>query len=382
MVSFVSDIPVRLSIENQRICGLPPNNTVNIFACRLFGWWCTLIFRPEGPRLGGGGNNNPFKALLGGGGDVSDSEMSSSMKSFLDCVRKVDAELLKSSGPWFYGEYDHPTMIDFVYVSHVERMLASCAYWKGLDLRDPKWNLKGLNRWLDAFEKREAYLAFKSDYYTNVKDIPPQYGPGYDGGFETDRIRMSKSILGLDGSWTLPLSHDDPIQPLYRGPPLPICVLESMDLKPDSEGSYLSCDNVKMAMACRTMAGWKLAGNGSVVAGFASRGGPLGSKNPRKTFGAELADPYANSDDMIKPTVDAALRVVCSALLATDPSSVPADTYATQLKLVVSNGNQRKAVVSSLAYLRDRVGVPRDLPLASARYLRAYLNWAIDVLST
>ena len=33
-----------------------------------------------------------------------------------------------------------------------------------------------------------------------------------------------------------------------------------------------------------------------------------------------------------------------------------------------------------LVYLRDRIGVPRDLPLASARYLRAYLNWAIDVL--
>lgn len=28
-----------------------------------------------------------------------------------------------------------------------------------------------------------SYLAFKSDYYTHIKDIPPQYGPGYDGGF-------------------------------------------------------------------------------------------------------------------------------------------------------------------------------------------------------
>jgi hypothetical protein len=34
-----------------------------------------------------------------------------------------------------------------------------------------------------------------------------------------------------------------------------------------------------------------------------------------------------------------------------------------------------------LAYLRDRVGVPRDLPLAAARYLRAYLNKGIDILS-
>lgn len=77
-----------------------------------------------------------------------------------------------------------------------KRMLASCAFWKGLNLRDPKWKLDGINAWLEAFEKREYYLAFKSDYYTHVKDIPPQYGPGYDGGFEKDREVFSNSILG------------------------------------------------------------------------------------------------------------------------------------------------------------------------------------------
>ena len=121
--------------------------------------------------------------------------MSGSMQGFMDCMKKVDSELRKTPGPWFF-EKDYPTMIDFVYVSHAERMLASCAYWKGLNLRDPKWQLDGVNAWLDAFEKREHYLAFKSDYYTHVKDIPPQYGPGYDGGFEDDRKTFSKSILG------------------------------------------------------------------------------------------------------------------------------------------------------------------------------------------
>ena len=37
-------------------------------------------------------------------------------------------------------------------------------------------------------------------------------------------------------------------------------------------------------------------------------------------------------------------------------------------------------VLGSLAYLRDRIGVPRDLPLASGRQLRAHLNWAIRSL--
>jgi glutathione S-transferase len=271
-------------------------------------------------------------------------------------------------------------MIDFIYVSHIERMLASCAYWQGLNLRDvQKWNLKGLNNWLDAFDKRESYLAFKSDYYTNVKDIPPQYGPGYDGGFEQDRNVFQKNILGQDGSWTLPISHDDLIQPLYRGPPLPLCVLEATGLKSNDDGSYESCDPVVMAKTCREMAAWKLADNGINVSRFAARGGPAGAKNPRKTFGAELADPYADPDDDIRPVVDAALRCVCDAMLDDDTASL--DGIHKDCLLAVVPTNQAKAVVSSMVYLRDRVGVPRDLPLAAARYLRAYLNWGIDVLS-
>ena len=82
-------------------------------------------------------------------------------------------------------------------------MLASCAYWKGLNLRDPKWKLDGINTWLKAFEKREYYLAFKSDYYTHVKDIPPQYGPGCNGGFEKDQKAFSSSILGKVRSYII-----------------------------------------------------------------------------------------------------------------------------------------------------------------------------------
>lgn len=340
----------------------------------LFSWWCRLIFRPEGPRMGGGGG--PFGFLTGGGGDSGG--MSGSMTGFLDCIKMVDKELLSTKGPWFFENYDHPTMIDFVFVSHIERMLASCAFWKGLDLRDPKWNLKGLNAWLEAFEKRESYLAFKSDYYTHVKDIPPQYGPGYDGGFEDDRNKCARSILGKDGSWKLPLSHDDPIQPLYKGPPLPLCVLEAVGLAPDESGSYELSDPETMARACRLMAAWKLAGNGENVSKFASRGGPQGGRNPRKTFGAELADPYANSDDSVRPYVDSALRVVCAALMQLEDEE-PSESLKNELVAAVPK-NQLDGVFGSLAYLRDRVGVPRDLPLASARYLRAYLNWGIDVL--
>jgi glutathione S-transferase len=111
----------------------------------LFSWWCTVLFRPEMP---GGGM---LSGLLGGGG------MSGAMQGFMDCLSKVDVALTVTKGPWFF-DHDYPTMIDFVFVSHVERMLASCAYWKGLNIRDPKWNLPGINAWLDAFEKRGTYV--------------------------------------------------------------------------------------------------------------------------------------------------------------------------------------------------------------------------------
>jgi glutathione S-transferase len=375
----------------------------SIFFRRLFSWWCTLVFRPEGPATAAGasgastGSPPLLSRIMGGGGAAGSSsstaafphaslKLSSSMRGFLDCVATVNDELLATTGPWFFDDTQrssHPTMIDFIFVSHVERMLASCAYWKGLNLRDPQWNFQGLTAWLEAFEKREPYLAFTSDYYTHVMDIPPQYGPGYDGGFDEDRRRLQKIILGRDGtSWNLPLPFDDPLQPLYKGPPLPLSVLDAAGLEPGAEGTYESCDPAAMERACRSMAAWKLAGNGQKVAAFAARGGPKGSKNPRKSFGAQLADPYAEPDASILPSVDAALRIVNQALLDLGHQrSVPDDSIAKLLRDSVPDSH-RSGVASSLAYVRDRVGVPRDLPLAAARYLRAYLNWAIDALSS
>jgi len=167
------------------------------------------------------------------------------------------------------------------------------------------------------------FQAFKSDYYTHVRDIPPQYGPGYDGGFEENRKKYQASITGKDNkSWDLPLSFDDYLQPLYKGPPLPLCVLKASGIKGDNgevgvEGTtYENADPGKMAEACRHMAGWKLAGNGDNVSKFAARGGPDGAKNPRKGFGAVLADPYAQPDIALIPLVDTALQLVDGALLA------------------------------------------------------------------
>lgn len=70
--------------------------------------------------------------------------------------------------------------------------------------------------------------------------------------------------------------------------------------------------------------------------------------------------------------VPAGLRFVAGALLK--------GPEATSVSVSDSGDFDGGAVVDSAAYLRDRVGVPRDLPFPAARQLRAHLNWLIDSL--
>lgn len=365
----------------------------------LFRWWCTLVFRQEQPNPNGGaggGAGGIMGKLLGGmnnnggGGAAGDDEsyVSPTMRSFIKCMETVDDQLGMTKGPYFLDyTTDHPTMIDFVFASHIERMLASCAYWKGMDLRnaDDYPQLGNLRTWIDALEKHEYYLAFQSDYYTHVKDIPPQYGPSSGGVSRFSKIQeYQETIDGTGTSWKLPLEDDEFLQPLWRGIPLPSAVLKASGISADADGSYQSSgSSLEMTQACVTMAAWKLSGNGPAVAKFAARGGPGGARNVRKTFGAELADPYAKPDEGLVDSVDAVLRVVAQTMLGAAsgdaPNSLPSRESGTAI-LAAATGAPAAGIASSLAYLRDRIGVPRDLPLASARYLRAYLNWAIDVL--
>ena len=150
----------------------------------------------------------------------------------------------------------------------------------------------------------------------------------------------------------------------------------------EADSSYsTSASSPNMKEACQTMAAWKLCENGPAIAKFCAWGGQGGAKNIHKTFGAELADPYAEPHTELVPIVEASLRVVARAMLEGDTNAVPSTEFADALLANVAGPQKKTGVASSLAYLRDRIGVPRDLPLASARYLRAYLNWGIDVLS-
>lgn len=288
----------------------------------LFRWWCSLTFQPG-------------KGL-----------MDSHEKGLLRTLKQVDEALGETEGPWFLGG-ESPSLVDLQYISHVERMLASLLYWKGLPLRGTG-ELPNLDTWLSAFEARPAYIATKSDYYTHCMDIPPQYGPGFS---VADAAPYSKVINGGDGeAWQLPLN----LGPDGHGKVEPLAPLQS----------------VSDVAACHEAA-YKLLANHQAVTRFAARGA---GEPGMPQFQAPLADPYAKPNEDVLPTVDICLRHIAHALLEGTEAAAP--LAAADL----GQNGRRPAVASSLAYLRDRVGVPRDMGQAAAMHFRAHINWMIAQL--
>ena len=186
-------------------------------------------------------------------------------------------------------------------------------------------------------------------------------------------------ICGLDGAWDLPFIYNQ--------------VIFEADVR-DEE-------------AHRHEAAFALVDRHDAINAFADRGaGEAG----RPSFHAQLADPFAEPNEEFVIPVDVCLRHVTAALLndTADPSS--GSIAAEDLAGEAGDGTLReywseytdnvgqiywwneitgeaqytaptKQLDTCLAYLRDRVGVPRDLSPGAAAQFRAHLNWAIALLN-
>jgi len=276
---------------------------------------------------------------------------------FLDTLKYVDSVLQKADGPFFLGK--EFTLVDVQFAPFLERTVASLLYFKGFMIRVPSSEranaaYPGINAWFDAMEKLPAYRLTKSDYYTHAWDLPPQLGGcRSEQGSKPyeDAINGVRSLDGRQGSWELPLQPDNGgVEPDWTFIPGGEC-------------------------AARREAVERISSNHDAIVKFACRG--AGSKG-FPGFGAPLADPNAVPNQALQSSVDMCLRTICSALLGDE-----IDAHDTEMnniaKVIATDGGKEYAggVVASLSYLRDRVGVPRDMRLPAARQFRAHLNWSI-----
>eukprot|EP00434_Breviolum_minutum_P005403 symbB.v1.2.004763.t1/scaffold274.1/size244435/4 len=286
----------------------------------LFGAWCSYLFRPDMPFIGG------------------------SEGDFTNTLQRVDSELGANTESPFFLPYQHPTIVDMQYVSHVERAVASAMYYKGYDVRK---KFPNIDRWLAAYEELPHYMASKSDYYTHCMDIPPQYGPCFSNDSAT-AVRAREAIDPKSAS--LPVQWQSELEPptaaQLKRAEKDFCIEAAMKLIENQEAVTRFC--------CRAA--------GKDVGSWA-RG------NPTK---CQLSDPYARPNLDVAPAVNVALRAVATSLLHGDAE------FTKNVKEAVVSETQLSAkdlpvVAECIAYMRDRVGSPRDLSMPAAKILRGHL---------
>ena len=275
--------------------------------------------------------------------------------TFIEALNEIERALVLS-GPFFLGP--DVCLVDCMFAPFLERMSASLLYYKGFQMRVPAGtptDYPALNRWFDAMETLPSYQLTKSDYYTHCWDLPPQLGgcSSEPGGRAYERaINGERSIDGKRGSWELPLQpHNDGVEPDW-------------EWAGDED-------------AAKREAVERVSANYEAIVRFATRGAGRRGVPPVM---APLSDPNASPNEVVVGAVDECLRVVCMALL--EGTETHDSDIMEIAQVVVKDGGQEFAngVVDSLAYLRDRVGVPRDMKLPAARQLRAHLNWSIGKL--
>mmetsp|Transcript_7452 Transcript_7452/g.16470 ORF Transcript_7452/g.16470 Transcript_7452/m.16470 type:complete len:552 (+) Transcript_7452:33-1688(+) len=294
---------------------------------QVFGAWCSFLFYPSLPFL------------------------DSSTSDFESALQQVNDELeANNASPWFLP-YEHPTIVDMQYVSHIERMVASALYWKGFDIRAkfPK-----IDEWLTAFEELPYYVATKGDYYTHVMDIPPQYGQPY--GDSSKAVEAAQAAIDASKA-RLPVRWELDPEP-WTG----------MQRRIEEEEHLQE-------------AAWKLISNSKAVARFCCRAaGPDVGKwafaNPMK---ASLSDPYASPNEDLIQSVDALLRIAAVAMLRGD-ASVARDARSLAEKEVGVPPGGWDVAAKCLEYLRDRVGVPRDMQMPAAKLFRGCLGEVVTNL--
>ncbi|KAL3937070.1 MAG: hypothetical protein SGARI_002292 [Bacillariaceae sp.] len=256
-------------------------------------------------------------------------------------------------------------MVDVQFAPFLERMAASLLFFKGFMMRVPpgeKTNFPGINAWFDAMEELPSYQLTKSDHYTHAWDLPPQLGGCTyepDGKPFENAINGIRSLDGTQGSWELPLqSHNGGVEPDW-----PWAGDEATARREAVERVSANHEAIVNSPVLNVSLPHRIRNSGS-------KGMP--------PYMAPLSDPNAVPNEAVEKPVDKCIRTVCSAILDGDTKNCESVMEATANAIASEGGRDyAEGVIASLSYMRDRVGVPRDMKLPAARQLRAHLNWSI-----
>lgn len=295
----------------------------------VFGAWCGYLFRPEMPFVG------------------------SNTEDFERSLKEMDSELSMNKESRWFLPYQHPTIVDMQYVSHMERTVASALFYKGYDIRK---KFPNIDAWLAAFEELPYYMASKSDFYTHCMDIPPQYGPP----FPSDASDVKNLRLDLTPkTGRFPVAWDRDAEPLTKAQ------------------KYMT-DPQRAAEAA-----WALMRNYEAIVKFTSRpaGQGVGDWGRGNPYRSELADPYARPGTELVPGLSALLLLVAASLTG-QYGKTNRKTLAEATRKVLAETGLAQVVKAAdcLEYLCMRVGVPRDMSMPAAKVLRATLNEVSDCL--
>lgn len=209
-----------------------------------------------------------------------------------------------------------------------------------------------LQRWYEAMDNRPAYAGIKSDYYTHCHDLPPQIGFCHS----TDSAKTYKDAID-GGDWSVAKSPEDVFEPM-----LPLPVSESAAKR---EVGRTICGQVHI----RSQEYIESTKSHHYLAVFACRAVAKRKGMNWLSVGAPLSDPNASTDDAWVPLVDSVLRNIVHGMVGGKSRiAQPSPLHPAVVPLVRE----------SLEYLRDRIGVPRDLSVHGAKQLRSHLNLFIQ----
>lgn len=267
-------------------------------------------------------------------------EYKTKYEEILDEVENALADA-PNGGPFFLGK--DISLVDIRFIPFIERQVASFAYFKGYNARDPA-ERPFLSKWLAAMEKRPSYQVTKSDFYTHAKALPPQLSATCNAEAGCEQMRDTIEFLSIGN-------------PFAQG---------------DEEWREPGWDWCSDSPKARREAAERIIYNWERIVMFASRGaGIIGLP----ASAAPLADPRATSNTEASVAVDLFLRHTVHSLLqggTSNSSTAVADAAAL---LITDGGTQTTiAIADCLDYLRARVGVPRDMSHPAAQELRTELR--------